>query len=202
MFTLPDLPYDFGALEPWVDETTMRLHHDKHHATYVKNVNEALEGHEDLLNMDINELIQNLDKVPEDVRTKVRNNGGGHANHSLFWTMMAANADKAPKGVIGDKIGNAFGGFEQFKEEFTKAALGVFGSGWAWVIIEGDGLKVVTTPNQDTPVMEGKMPILGIDVWEHAYYLKYQNRRPEYVEAWFNVINWDEVEKRLTEATK
>lgn len=202
MFTLPDLPYDYGALEPWVDETTMRLHHDKHHATYVKNVNEALKGHEDLLNMDINELIKSLDKVPEDVRTKVRNNGGGHANHTLFWTMMAANADKAPKGVVADKIGNAFGGYEQFKEEFTKAALGVFGSGWAWVIIEDDGLKVVTTPNQDTPVMEGKTPILGIDVWEHAYYLKYQNRRPEYVEAWFNVINWDEVEKRLTEAPK
>jgi len=202
MFTLPDLPYDYAALEPWVDETTMRLHHDKHHATYVKNVNEALAGHEDLLNLDINELIQNLDKVPEDVRTKVRNNGGGHANHTLFWTMMTANADKAPKSTIGEKIGNAFGGFEQFKEEFTKAALGVFGSGWAWVIIEGDGLKIVTTPNQDTPVMDGKTPILGIDVWEHAYYLKYQNRRPEYVEAWFNVINWDEVEKRLTEAAK
>ena len=202
MFTLPDLPYDYGALEPWVDETTMRLHHDKHHATYVKNVNDALKGHEDLLNMDINELIRNLDKVPEDVRVKVRNNGGGHANHTLFWTMMAANADKAPKGAIGDKIGNSFGGYEQFKEEFTKSALGVFGSGWAWVITDGDGLKIVTTPNQDTPVMEGKHPILGIDVWEHAYYLKYQNRRPEYIAAWFNVINWGEVEKRLTEAPK
>jgi superoxide dismutase, Fe-Mn family len=200
MFTLPDLPYDFGALEPWVDETTMRLHHDKHHATYVKNVNDALKDHEELLSMDINALIQNLDKVPEDVRTKVKNNGGGHANHTLFWTMMAPKADKEPKGTIADKLGNQFGGFEEFKKEFTTAALGVFGSGWAWVITDGDGLKIVTTPNQDTPVMEGKHPILGIDVWEHAYYIKYQNRRPEYVEAWFNVINWEEVAKRLSEA--
>lgn len=196
MFTLPDLPYDFGALEPWVDETTMRLHHDKHHATYVKNVNDALAGNEELLNMDINDLIQNLDKVPENVRTKVRNNGGGHANHTLFWTMMAPNAEKLPAGIVADKLGNQFGSFEEFKEEFTKAALGVFGSGWAWVITDGDGLKIVTTPNQDTPVMEGNHPILGIDVWEHAYYLNYQNRRPDYLKAWWNVVNWAEVAKR------
>lgn len=202
MFTLPELTYDYGALEPWVDETTMRLHHDKHHATYVKNVNDALAGHDELLNMDINDLIQNLDKVPEDVRTKVRNNGGGHANHTLFWTMMAPGADTSPKGTISEKLGNSFGEFEDFKKQFTTAALGVFGSGWAWVVTDGDGLKIVTTPNQDTPVMEGKHPILGIDVWEHAYYLKYQNKRPEYVEAWFNVINWEEVEKRLIESTK
>lgn len=202
MFTVPELTYDYSALEPWVDETTMRLHHDKHHATYVKNVNDALVGHEELLNMDINALIQNLHKVPEDVRTKVKNNGGGHANHTLFWTMMAPGAEKTPKGTIGEKLGNAFGEFETFKAEFTKAALGVFGSGWAWVITDGDSLKIVTTPNQDTPVMEGKHPILGIDVWEHAYYLKYQNKRPEYVEAWFNVINWEEVERRLIDASK
>jgi superoxide dismutase, Fe-Mn family len=202
MFTLPDLPYDFGALEPWVDETTMRLHHDKHHATYVKNVNDALVDNEELLNMDITALIQSLDKVPEEVRMKVRNNGGGHANHTLFWTMMTPKADKEPKGDLGDKIGNQFGGFQQFKDEFTKSALGVFGSGWAWVITDGEGLKIVSTPNQDTPVMDGRHPILGIDVWEHAYYLKYQNKRPEYVEAWFNVINWDEVARRLSEAPK
>lgn len=200
MFTLPDLPYEFKALEPYLDERTMQLHHDFHHATYVKNLNDALIGHDDLLSMDINELLQNLDKVPENVRTKVRNNGGGHANHSLFWTIMSPTGGGEPNGKLAEDIQNTFGDFKSFKEKMTTSAKDRFGSGWAWLSVDNGKLFVSDTPNQDTPVMEGKTPILGIDVWEHAYYLKYQNRRIDYIDAWWHVVNWKEVEKRYQEA--
>jgi superoxide dismutase, Fe-Mn family len=201
MFTLPDLPYEFKALDPYLDERTMQLHHDFHHATYVKNLNDALAGNDDLLQMDINELIQNLDKVPENVRTKVRNNGGGHANHSMFWTNMSPNGGGEPSGKLGEVIQNDFGDFKSFKEELSEAAKNRFGSGWAWVYIDNDKkLKITDTPNQDTPMMEGKVPVLGIDVWEHAYYLKYQNRRVDYIEAFWNVINWEDILSRYEKA--
>ncbi len=193
MFTLPELPYEYTALEPFIDEETMHLHHDKHHATYVKNVNDALAGHDDLLAMDINQLIQNLDQVPEDVRTKVRNNGGGHANHSLFWQILGPNAGGEPTGALLEAINQAFGDFATFKEQFATKATGRFGSGWAWLVVNNGKLELMDTPNQDSPLMEGKAPILALDVWEHAYYLKYQNRRPEYIEAFWNVVNWQKV---------
>ena len=200
MFTLPDLPYDFNALEPYLDERTMKLHHDFHHATYVKNVNDALSGHDDLLKMDIIDLIQNLDKVPEDVRVKVRNNGGGHYNHSLFWVIMGPGGGKEPSGKLGEAIQDTFGDFKAFKEQLSNAARDRFGSGWAWLSVDNGKLVVSDTPNQDTPAMEGKKPVLGIDVWEHAYYLKYQNKRVDYIAAWWNVVNWQEAEKRYLEA--
>lgn len=201
MFTLPDLPYSYDALEPYIDEATMHYHHDNHHSAYVKNLNDALSSHEELLSMEIAELLQNLDKVPEEVRTKVRNNGGGHANHSLFWQVMGSDHGGDPTGVLMDAINDSFGAFDTFKEAFAKAAIGRFGSGWAWLIVEGGRLRVVDTPNQDSPLMEGKTPILGLDVWEHAYYLKYQYKRADYISAWWNVINWDEVAKRFGEVS-
>lgn len=198
MFTLPDLSYPYNALEPYIDEKTMKIHHDLHHGTYVKNVNDTLAGNEELLTMDVEDLLKNLTKVPETIRTKVRNNAGGHANHSLFWTIMAPNAGGEPSGELSKMIKSTFGDFTSFKEKFSMAAMGRFGSGWVWLVVDHGKLTIMDTPNQDSPLMEGKTPILGLDVWEHAYYLKYQNRRVEYIGAWWNVVNWKEVERRFT----
>jgi len=197
---LPALPYAHNALEPHIDAQTMEIHHGRHHATYVNNLNAALEGHPDLQNKSIEELIGNLDAIPESIRTAVRNNGGGHANHSLFWEILSPNGGGAPTGALADAINETFGSFDNFKAEFTKAATTRFGSGWAWLIVDGGKLAVTSTPNQDSPLMEGKTPILGLDVWEHAYYLKYQNKRPDYISAFWNVVNWDEVSKRYEAA--
>jgi superoxide dismutase, Fe-Mn family len=194
---LPPLPYDFGALEPHIDTQTMQIHHGKHHAAYVNNLNAALEKHANLQGKSAEELVKDLSKVPEDIRTAVRNNGGGHVNHTMFWKMMAPKAGGAPTGAVSDAIKSAFGSFDSFKEQFAKAAAGRFGSGWAWLIDTGGKLTIESTPNQDSPLMDGKKPILGLDVWEHAYYLKYQNRRPDYVTAWWNVVNWAEVNRLL-----
>ena len=204
MFELPKLGYAFDALEPHIDAKTMEIHHDKHHATYVEKLNMALEGHDDLQKMDIVELITNLDKVPEDIRTAVRNNGGGHANHSFFWTIMSPDGGGKPAGELAAAIDNTFGSFEDFKAKFKEAALGRFGSGWAWLCFYEDKLHICSTPNQDSTVMEDKShaPLLGLDVWEHAYYLKYQNRRPDYVDAWWNVVDWKQVEKYYGMVTK
>jgi superoxide dismutase, Fe-Mn family len=200
-FTLPPLPYDYKALEPHIDEQTMRLHHDKHHATYVNNLNTALESHPDLQNKSIEELIAGVDRLPEAIRTPVRNNGGGHANHTIFWEMMAPGGAKEAGGELANAINGTFGGFAAFKEQFTKACLGRFGSGWGWLTADRSGkLAIESTPNQDSPLMSGKLPILGCDVWEHAYYLKYQNRRPDYVAAWWNVVNWTDVARRFEKA--
>jgi Fe-Mn family superoxide dismutase len=195
--TLPPLPYPSNALEPHIDKQTMEIHHGKHHQAYVTNLNAALEKHADLQSKSLEDLLKGINSVPEDVRSAVRNNGGGHWNHSMFWQIMGPNAGGPPTGAIADAINSSFGSFDKFKEEVKKAAVGRFGSGWAWVIAAGNTLKVESTPNQDSPVMEGKKVALGIDVWEHAYYLKYQNRRPDYVDAWWNVVNWAEVNKRL-----
>lgn len=191
-FTLPDLGYGFDALEPHIDAKTMEIHHDKHHAAYVEKLNAALEGHDDLLNMDIADLIMNLNKIPEDIRTTVRNNGGGHANHSFFWSILSPDGGGQPQGNLGEAINKTFGGFEDFKTKFKEAAVNRFGSGWAWLCSQDGKLHVCSTPNQDSTVMEDKnhAPLLGLDVWEHAYYLKYQNRRPDYIDAWWNVVNW------------
>jgi superoxide dismutase, Fe-Mn family len=202
-YELPPLPYDYNALEPTIDEETMHLHHEKHHNTYVTNLNAALEKHPDADPGDIEALIGNLDSVPEDIRTAVRNNGGGHYNHTLFWQIMGPNGGGEPSGALADAINSSFGSFNDFKEQWAAAAApgALFGSGWAWLVVNSDGsLSIETTPNQDNPVMEGKRPILGLDVWEHAYYLKYQNRRPEYIENWWNVVNWDEVGRRYEAA--
>jgi superoxide dismutase, Fe-Mn family len=197
-FTLPPLPYAPDALEPHIDKATMELHHDKHHATYVTNVNKALESAPELANKSIEELLKDLNSIPENIRTAVRNNGGGHANHSLFWNLLSPNGGGAPKGEIESVITSNFGGFDSFKEKFNAAATGRFGSGWAWLVKDGSGkFEITSTANQDNPLMEGKKGILGLDVWEHAYYLKYQNRRPEYIAAFWNVVNWDEVNKQL-----
>ena len=196
-FELPPLPYAFNALEPHIDEQTMRIHHGKHHATYVTNVNAALEKHSELQSKPVEDLLRSISAVPEEIRTVVRNNGGGHANHTMFWEIMGPNGGGAPKGPIGEAIGSTFGSFDAFKEQFNKAALGRFGSGWAWLIDAGGKLSIESTANQDSPLMEGKKPIMGLDVWEHAYYLKYQNRRADYCGAWWNVINWDAVNKRF-----
>ena len=193
----PPLPYDYGALEPHIDARTMEIHHSKHHQTYVTNLNAALEKAPELQGKPLDELLANLDAVPEGIRTAVRNNGGGHWNHSMFWQIMTPSGSGEPEGKVGDAIKDAFGGFAKLKEQFAAAATGRFGSGWVWLINEGGKLSVTSTPNQDTPVMEGKKPILGLDVWEHAYYLKYQNRRPDYVTAWWNTVNWPEVGKKL-----
>ena len=202
-FTLPPLPYAYNALEPHIDEQTMRIHHDKHHQGYVNNLNAALEKHPELQNKSVEELLGNLGAVPEEIRTAVRNNGGGHANHSMFWEVMRPGGAQEPKGPLADTINQAFGSFAQFKETMTKAAGSRFGSGWAWLVVGKDGkLSVESTPNQDTPISDGKTPILGVDVWEHAYYLKYQNRRPEYLTAWWNVVNWDAVADRYQRARK
>jgi Fe-Mn family superoxide dismutase len=194
---LPPLPYDFGALEPHIDTQTMQIHHGKHHAAYVNNLNAALEKHPDLQSKSAEDLIKNLSAVPEDIRTAVRNNGGGHVNHTMFWQIMGPGKGGAPSGKVGDAIKGAFGSFDSFKEQMNKAGGARFGSGWVWLVDAGGKLAVESTPNQDNPMMDGKHPVFGIDVWEHAYYLKYQNRRPDYLAAWWNVVNWDEVGKRL-----
>jgi Fe-Mn family superoxide dismutase len=195
--TLPALPYDFGALEPHIDAQTMEIHHGKHHQTYVTNLNTALDKHPDLHDKSLDDLIRDVNKVPEDIRTAVRNSGGGHWNHSLFWKLMAPSAGGAPTGAVADGISDAFGSFDKFKEQFNAAATGRFGSGWAWLVDNGGKLEITSTPNQDNPLMDGKKAILGVDVWEHAYYLKYQNRRPDYLAAWWNVVNWTEVNRLL-----
>ncbi|CAN5291123.1 superoxide dismutase [soil metagenome] len=200
-FTLPDLPYSYDALEPHIDEQTMRVHHDKHHAGYTKKLSAALEKHPELNASDAEELLRNLDRVPEDIRKDVRNNGGGYVNHSMFWKIMSPNGGGEPKGALADAVRSAFGSFDAFKEKFSSAATGRFGSGWAWLVVGRDGkLQVVDTPNQDNPLSDGHKPLMGVDVWEHAYYLKYQNKRPEYVDAWWNTVNWDEVGKRYEKA--
>lgn len=199
-FTLPDLPYAHDALTPHIDEETMKIHHGKHHNTYVTKLNDAISGHSELESKSIEDLVRDLDQVPESIRTAVRNNGGGHLNHTMFWQLMSPTGGGQPSGELADAINSAFGSFESFKEEFKNAGLGRFGSGWAWLVVNNGKLEITSTPNQDNPITEGKTPILGVDVWEHAYYLKYQNRRPDYIEAFFNVINWDEVAKRYAEA--
>lgn len=201
-FTLPALPYPADALEPYIDTLTMEIHHGRHHNAYVTNLNKALESASGLADHSIEQLLADgCAAVPESIRTAVRNNGGGHANHTLFWQIMAPKAGGAPAGELGQAIANAFGSFDSFKEKFTAAAIGRFGSGWAWLSVNGQGrLEVYSTANQDSPLMEAKTPILGLDVWEHAYYLKYQNRRPEYVNAWWSVVNWEEVSRRLKAA--
>jgi Fe-Mn family superoxide dismutase len=196
--SLPPLPYPFDALEPHIDKQTMEIHHGKHHAAYVNNLNAALEKHPDLQSRSVEDLIKGINTVPEDIRTAVRNNGGGHINHSMFWQIMGPKAGGPPTGAIADAITSSFGSFDAFKEQVGKAAVGRFGSGWAWVIDHGGKLVIESTANQDSPLMEGKKPVFGVDVWEHAYYLKYQNRRPDYVTAWWNVVNWTEVNKRLS----
>ncbi len=193
-YQLPKLPYNYDALEPHIDARTMEIHHTKHHQTYINNVNAALEKYPALADKSVEDLIRDLNAVPEDIRTVVRNNGGGHANHSMFWTIMAPKAGGEPSGGLAEAIKSAFGGFDGFKDQFSKAAAGRFGSGWAWLSVDGSGKLVVTsTPNQDSPLSEGLKPILGLDVWEHAYYLNYQNRRPDYIAAWWNVVNWKQV---------
>ncbi len=199
-FELPALPYPNNALEPHIDEQTMMIHHDRHHNTYVTSLNTALESAPELQSKSLEELISNLDSIPEGIRTAVRNHGGGHYNHSLFWEIIGPDAGGAPTGDIAAAIDSELGGFEKFKEDFAKAATTRFGSGWAWLVVKDGKLAVTSTPNQDSPVMEGATPLLGIDVWEHAYYLKYQNKRPDYIAAFWNVINWDAVNKRYAAA--
>jgi superoxide dismutase, Fe-Mn family len=200
-YELPALPYAFDALEPNIDARTMEIHHDRHHQTYVNNLNNALQGHDDLASKSVEDLLRNISQVPENIRTAVRNNGGGHANHSLFWQIMSPNGGGAPTGAVADAINQALGSFDNFKAELSKAAAGRFGSGWAWLVTDGRGkVSVISTANQDSPLMDGQTPLLGVDVWEHAYYLKYQNKRPDYVTAWFNTINWNEVNKRFAAA--
>jgi Fe-Mn family superoxide dismutase len=197
-FTLPELPYGYDALEPHIDARTMEIHHGKHHKTYVDNLNAALEKHPDFnAGDDIEALMRRFDEVPESIKTAVRNNGGGHANHSLFWQVMGPGGGGAPTGVIADEINSTFGGWDALKQKLVDTGKGRFGSGWSWLVDEGGKLVVTDSPNQDSPLMNGQFPLLGIDVWEHAYYLNYQNRRPDYLEAWFNTVNWDFVNKRL-----
>jgi superoxide dismutase, Fe-Mn family len=200
-FTLPDLPYAFDALEPHIDAKTMEIHHDKHHKAYVDNLNAALEKHPEFnAGSDVDALLRRINEVPEDIRGAVRNNGGGHSNHSLFWQIMGPGGGGEPTGPIAGAIDAVFGGFAGLKEKLVNAGKGRFGSGWAWLVYDGSRLAVTDTANQDSPLMEGKVPLLGIDVWEHAYYLKYQNRRPDYLDAWFNTVNWDEVNRRYQRA--
>jgi superoxide dismutase, Fe-Mn family len=198
-FSLPPLPYPSDALEPHIDKMTMEIHHGKHHNTYVTNLNKALESAAQLANKSVEELlVNNCAAVPESIRTAVRNNGGGHANHSMFWQLMGPKGGGQPTGKLSEAVNSTFGGFDSFKEKFTAAAVGRFGSGWAWLVKDSSGkLDIISTANQDSPLMEGRFPVLGLDVWEHAYYLKYQNRRPDYITAWWNVINWNEVGKRF-----
>lgn len=199
-YKLPDLPYAYDALEPHIDERTMRIHHDKHHGGYTKKTNSALEG-TDFEDKSIEEVLSNITDVPEDIRQFVINNGGGYANHSLFWKILSPNGGGEPTGEIADAIDDEFGSFSKFQEEFNKAAKGRFGSGWAWLCVKSDGsLELLSTPNQDSPLMNGLTPIFGLDVWEHAYYLKYQNRRPDYIDAFWNVVNWDQVNKNYKDA--
>ena len=199
-YELPELPYAYDALEPHIDKETMNIHHTKHHNTYITNVNAALEGHDDLSSKSIEELISDLNAVPEDIRTAVRNNGGGHANHSLFWQLLTPNGTGAPSGALAEAIDSKFGSFDEFKTKFENAGKTRFGSGWAWLAVSNGELEVTSTANQDSPLMDGKTPILGVDVWEHAYYLKYQNKRPDYLAAFWNVVNWEEVSKRFEAA--
>ena len=198
-FAVPDLPYDYAALEPTIDEQTMRLHHDKHHQAYVDNANKALEG-TDLADAEVEEVLRNLDRLPEDKRTAVRNNAGGHYNHTLFWEIMSPDGGGEPEGALREAIGQSFGSVDALKAEVNDAGVKRFGSGWSWLVVDGGQLVVISTANQDATIMEDRTPILGIDVWEHAYYLKYQNRRPEYLEAWWNVVNWPEVARRYEAA--
>ena len=194
---VPPLPYDYAALEPHIDEQTMRIHHDKHHAAYVNNLNAALEKHPELAGKSVEDLVKGINTVPEDIRPAVRNNGGGHINHTMFWEIMGPAKGGEPTGRIGDAIKSSFGDFEKFKTQMNDAGVKRFGSGWAWLIDAGGKLTIESTANQDSPLMEGKKPLLGIDVWEHAYYLKYQNRRPDYLAAWWSVVNWDAVNERF-----
>ncbi len=196
-FQLPALPYDAATLEPHIDAQTMQIHHGKHHAAYVTNLNAAIDKHPELAGKSVEDLIKNLNAVPEDIRTAVRNNGGGHVNHSMFWQIMGPGKGGAPTGAIADAINGSFGNFDAFKDQMNKGGAGRFGSGWVWLVSAGGKLAIESTANQDNPMMDGKHPVMGIDVWEHAYYLKYQNRRPDYLAAWWNVTNWDEINKRL-----
>ena len=199
---LPPLPYPSDALEPYIDKMTMEIHHGKHHNAYVTNLNKALEGNADLQALSIDQLIKSLDKVPENIRAAVRNNGGGHWNHSMFWKLMKKGGGGEPSGALADAIKSAFGSFAEFKTKFAAAGVGRFGSGWAWLLRKGDSVEITSTANQDSPIMEGRFAVIGLDVWEHAYYLKYQNRRPEYVGAWWNVVNWKEAGERYAMAMK
>ena len=199
-FVLPPLPYAPDALEPYIDKMTMEIHHGKHHGAYVTNLNKALEGHTDLQSLSIEQLLAGLDRVPENIRMAVRNNGGGHMNHSMFWKIMKHGGGGEPKGALADAIKSTFGSFADFKTKFSQNGATRFGSGWSWLLIKDGKLVLESTPNQDNPVMAGGKPVMGVDVWEHAYYLKYQNRRPDYIEAWWNVVNWDEIEKNYAAA--
>jgi Fe-Mn family superoxide dismutase len=196
-YSVPDLPYDYGALEPHIDEQTMRVHHDKHHQAYVDKANAALEGTE-WADTDVDEVLRNLSSLPDDIQTAVRNNAGGHSNHTFFWQIMSPDGGGEPDGDLRAAIDDAFGGFDAFKDELKNAGVNRFGSGWAWLVRDGSGLAVVSTANQDSPISDGKTPLLGVDVWEHAYYLKYQNRRPDYLDAWWNVVNWPQVAARFS----
>jgi Fe-Mn family superoxide dismutase len=200
-FTVPPLPYAYDALEPHIDTLTMQIHHDKHHAAYVNNLNAALKDYPDLQNKTIEELLRGINEVPEAIRTAVRNNGGGHYNHTMFWEIMKPGGPKAPSGALADAINATFGSVEALQEKINDAGIKRFGSGWAWLVLQDGKLVVLSTANQDCPLMDGQFPVLGVDVWEHAYYLKYQNRRPDYLKAWWNVVNWEEVAKRFA-ATK
>ena len=199
-FELPDLAYSFDALEPYIDARTMEIHHDKHHAGYTKKLNAAVEKHSDWQDRSISDILRNIDSVPEDIRTAVRNNGGGYANHDMFWKIMSPTGGGEPSGELGEAINSKFGGLSQLKEQLTNAASTQFGSGWGWLVLADGGLEVYSTPNQDSPYMKGHVPLLGVDVWEHAYYLKYQNKRGDYLGAWWNVVNWDAVAERYTNA--
>jgi superoxide dismutase, Fe-Mn family len=197
-YELPSLTYPFDALEPHIDAKTMEIHHDKHHQAYITNANKALEGHPDLAAKPVDELLADINKVPESIRTALRNNAGGHSNHTFFWKIIGPKSGGTPKGKLAEAINSTFGGFDKFKEELEKAGVGRFGSGWAWLVVNKEGkLQITSTANQDSPIMDGLKPVLGVDVWEHAYYLKYQNRRPDYLKAWWNVVNWDQAEKNF-----
>ena len=200
-YELPPLSYPFNALEPHIDAKTMEIHHDKHHQAYITNANNALKDHPDLAAKPVDELIADLSQVPESIRTVVRNNAGGHSNHSFFWKIIGPNAGGAPKGTLADAINSTFGGFDAFKEKLQGAGASRFGSGWAWLVVNKGKLEITSTANQDSPIMEGQKPIIGVDVWEHSYYLLYQNRRPDYLKAWWNVVNWDQAEKNFTAAS-
>ncbi|WMM25840.1 superoxide dismutase [Tissierella sp. MB52-C2] len=199
-FLLPELKYSYDALEPHIDQLTMETHHSKHHQAYVDNLNKALEGHEKFQGMEIEDILKSLDRLPEDIRAAVRNNGGGHYNHTLFWDIMSPKGGGKPEGELGKKIDENLGGFDKFKEDFKKSALGQFGSGWAWLVLYNGKLEIVATANQDNPISQGKVPLLGIDVWEHAYYLKYKNKRADYIDSWWNLVDWNEIEERYNKA--
>lgn len=199
-FTLPPLPYAYEALEPHIDTQTMQIHHDKHHAAYVNNLNAALKDQSQFDGLSVEEILKKINEVPENIRTAVRNNGGGHANHTMFWEIMGPNGGGSPSGALADAINAAFGGLDQLKAAINDAGAKRFGSGWSWLVVDGGSLKVLSTANQDSPVMDGQTPVLGVDVWEHAYYLKYQNRRPDYLSAWWNTVNWDAVAQRFDAA--